>query len=374
MLLWLLVVLGILVVLLIAQLFYLAFVLRWEDEQTVALNYYGRPPSGRAQFKRSLRLHARLLSPALWLNSRVGRLDFSKSRIQYKGISAPAGSCSVLSFERAEQYEPRAEDLFVVTQMKCGTTWMQHLVYEVLMRGNGDLADKGTALYAISPWLEGRKSVPVEQAPLIGTERPSRIIKTHLPAQLCPSRPHARYVYVVRHPGSCFASCRDFVMTNVGALAPSLVAFEQWFCSNELMWWGTWSEHVKGWWNRAQHDQNVLFVSFEDMKRDLNSVIVRVAEFLGMASLDPAERDRIAQKCGFSYMQQNQGLFEMQPPHILQTNAALFVSGAAERHRDVPADLTRRILAWARQELAASPFPLERFYPDVAEAGARIVV
>jgi hypothetical protein len=361
-------VLGAIVVLYIAQTLHLAMVLRWEDERTVGLEYYGRPPAERARFKRTLKRHAVLLAPILWLNSRLVKLDFRRARIRHKGVSGPSGTCSADSFARAEAYTPRPEDVFVVTQMKCGTTWMQHVVYEVLNRGNGDLTATGTAMYAVSPWLEGRKSVPVERAPLIGAERPSRIIKTHLPTSLCPYSPEAKYIYVARHPVSCFASCIDFVATNVGRMAPAMLAYEEWFRSPELMWWGTWTDHVAGWWSLAQRSPNVLFVFFEDMKRDLAGTARRVAEFLGVAPLADAELARIIEKCGFRYMQEHQDNFEMHAPHILQTNAELFVSGTANRHEDVPEDARERTRAWAAAELAGSDFPLARAYPDVAAA------
>jgi hypothetical protein len=244
---------------------------------------------------------------------------------------------------------------------------MQHVVYQVLHRGAGTIVETGVEMYALAPWLEGRKSVPIEKAPLLGTERPSRIIKTHLPASLCPWSPEARYVYVARHPVSCFASCIDFVATNVGAMAPALPAYEAWFRSRDLMWWGTWTDHVKGWWERAR-SPNVLFLFFEDMKRDLPAVVRRVAEFLGVRPLSESELARVVEKCGFAYMQEHQDNFEMHPPHILQTNAELFVRGSADRHKDVPADARRRIRAWVAAELRGSGFPLTEKYPDVAAA------
>jgi hypothetical protein len=126
-----------LVVLFLIQGIHLSIVLKWEDEQTVGLNYYGLPPAGRDRFKRTLRWHAMLLHPILWLNRQSVKLDFRKARIQYKGVSAPTGSCSLESFAKAEAYQPRPEDIFVVTQMRCGTTWMQHIVFQILYRGNG---------------------------------------------------------------------------------------------------------------------------------------------------------------------------------------------------------------------------------------------
>ncbi len=345
---------------------YLAVVLKWEDEQPRGLGYYGRPPEGRARFKRALRLHALLLAPVLWLNAKLTRLDFRKARVVHQGTAFPTGSCTPESCERATSYAPRPEDVFVVTQMKCGTTWMQHVVYEVLHRGNGNLVASGTAMYAVAPWLEGQRSVPEDRAPLHGAERPSRIIKTHLPAHLCPRSPAARYIYVARHPVSCFASCVDFVATNVGVMAPDLAAHESWFRSPELMWWGTWPDHVKGWWDRSRQDPNVLLVRFEAMKRDLAAVVRQVAAFLAVAPLSDAETANVVEKCGFAYMQQHQDNFEMHPPHILQTNAALFVRGSADRHLDVPADARERIRAWAAAEMSQSTFPLAEAWPDVA--------
>jgi hypothetical protein len=363
---WILLALGVLVAAYVAGSVYLAAVLRWEDARTFSLGYYGLPPEGRERFKRLLRVHARLLAPLLWLNARLSKVDFRKVRVVHRGVSFPGGTCSEESLERALAYQPRPEDVFVVTQMKCGTTWMQHVVYEALLRGDGNLVQTGRTMYALSPWLEGRRSVPIDQAPLVGAERPSRIIKTHLPASLCPRSGGARYIYVARHPVSCFASCVDFVATNVGAMAPGMAAYEEWFRSADLMWWGTWTDHVKGWWGRAQAEPNVLFLFFEDMKRDLAAVSRRVAEFLGLRPLSGPELSRVVEKCSFNYMQQNQGNFEMHPPHILQTNAALFIRGSADRHRDVSEEVRARLRAWVAQELLGSSFPLERAYPDVA--------
>jgi hypothetical protein len=254
--------------------------------------------------------------------------------------------------------------VFVVTQMKCGTTWMQHVVYEVLHRGNGDLVDSGRTLYGVCPWIEGLKSVPIDQAPLLGAERPSRVIKTHMPVSLCPWSADARYIYVARHPVSCFASCVDFIATNAGRLAPEIAPVEAWFTS-DAMFWSAWPDHVTGWWERSRKESNVLFVSFEDMKRDLPATVRQVVGFLGVAPLSDAELARVVEKCGFAYMQRHQDSFEMNPPHLLQTDAELFVRGSADRHKDVPPETRQRISAWAAQRMAGGSFPIAEKYPDV---------
>ncbi len=361
-----------LVALFVAEVLYLSLVFAWEDRRTAGRAYYGLPLAERRRFKRALRRHGWLLFPVLRVMGRLSKLRFENARFVAGGVPGPKGTCSADSFRRGMDYRPRPQDVFVATQMKCGTTWMQYLVYEVLHRGAGDLVEKGQALYGVAPWLEARKSVSLDDAPLLGAERPSRLIKTHLPAAVCPYGGDAKYIYVVRHPVSCFASCVDFIAANVGAFAPPLDAIEAWFRSPDLMWWGTWPAHVAGWWEWSQHKPNVLFVAFEEMKRDLAGTAQRLADFLQVAPLSERERAEVVRKSGFAYMRQHDEAFEMHPPHILATDAELFVSGGVQRHEDVPAEVKQRIAEWVRAEMAGSAFPLARFYPDVAaaEAGA----
>jgi hypothetical protein len=56
----------------------------------------------------------------------------------------------------------------------------------------------------------------------------------------------------------------------------------------------------------------------------------------------------------------------MNPPHILQTDAELFVRGTADRHKDVPDEVRGRILAWAARELDGSTLLEQRPWPDLA--------
>ena len=362
---WILVLVGAVAAFLAVEMVYLSIVLVREDRQTIGLAYYGLPPDQRERFRQQLRRQATLLAPLLWLLGRVSKFQFAKTTFHEGGIAGPKGTCSAESFRRAATYQAGASDIFVPTQMKCGTTWMLHVVYQVLRRGGGNLVETGSTLHAVSPWVEGRKTVSMEEAPLVGDERPSRVIKTHLPASHCPYSPEARYIYVARHPLSCFASCADFIAENAGRFAPQPEAIERWFLSEELMWWGTWPTHVQGWWELSRRRENVLFVLFEDMKRDLTGVVQQVVRFLGVKPLSDAELAEVVRKCTFKYMQEHQEAFEMHPPHILAVDAELFVKGTADRYKDVPEATRRRILAWCADRMKGGDFPLERLYPDV---------
>ena len=81
-------------------------------------------------------------------------------------------------------YEPDSDDIFVASYPKCGTTWVQHIVYLLLNRGEPLPRDK--SLTEVFPHLEevGREFVA-------GMARP-RLIKTHLPLAMTPFSKHAR--------------------------------------------------------------------------------------------------------------------------------------------------------------------------------------
>jgi hypothetical protein len=355
---------GIAAVLVAADLIYAGWYFRWENLNTRGLAYYGRPLPERRAVKRRIRRLSAPIRPLVRLLAALGGRK-EMPAFEYKGVCGPTKISSAQVFAAAEAYRPRKEDVFVATQMRCGTTWMQQLVYETVCHGRGDLSDSGHGhLYAVSPWIDAIDGVPIEQAPVVG-ERPTRIIKTHLPAELCPYSTEAKYVYVTRHPVGCFASIVDYNRSLVGPLMPSVDVLADWFCSDR-MYWLPWPRHVAGWWDLAVSRPNVLFVHYEEMARDLGAVQRRLEAFLGV-SLTEDERDRVAGRCSFQYMKAHEELFEMAPPTMFSVTGGKFLaSGRASRDEDVTPAIRRRILEYCRLALGESGYPAGRFYEDLA--------
>lgn len=337
----------------VAGVVYLSLMSALAQRCTRGLNYFGLPPKGRACIRHWMRWSALLLQPWLRLLARLSRLEFERESFTYDGVAGPVGTCSWDSFHTASRYSPTRDDVFVVSQMRSGTTWMLNLVYQVVTRGKGDMVASGKTMYSISPWIESVIGVPIDEAPSVGESTPLRIIKTHLPVSLCPYSPEARYIYVVRHPASCFASCVDFLEGTLGPFTPDISDIEHWFLDEDLMWWGTWRMHVGGWWDASQEHSNVLFVKYEDMANDFGAVLDRIREFLDMPELRIGEAKAIEKACSFAVMQRHKEAFEMYPPHILATGAKFFVKGTTERHRDVPEEARERIKNWAESSVEA---------------------
>lgn len=343
----------------------LAAYLQWERTETGGMAYFGRPRAQRRALKERIARRSRAIVPIVEFIARLRRRSATMPAFRHAGVCGPPGVCSAATFASAAAYRPTAQDVFVATQMRCGTTWMQQLVHQIVTRGRGDLPG-GTPdhLYALSPWIEATLGIPLAKAPLAGYP-PTRIVKTHLPAALCPYAPEARYIYVARHPVSCFASIVDFNRMMLGPLLPPLERLADWYCSDR-MWWSSWPAHVAGWWAWAEERHNVLFVHYEEMKRDFASVRDRVARFLGHELTD-AEKQSIDRHCSFAYMQQNEECFEMAPPSMFSVAAGRFLARGTEQRNDaIDPQLRERILAYCAQQLAATSYPAARFYPALA--------
>ena len=357
---------SVLVLLFVASMLYLTWYLRWENEHTAGVAYYGKPLAERRALKRRIRRYSLPTLPLVRLLALANRHRVKMPTFEYEGVCGPPKVSSPETFARAKKYQPRPEDVFVVTQMRCGTTWMQQLVFETVMRGRGDLTDQGLGpMYAISPWIDAVNSVSLEDAPLVG-ERPARIIKSHLPTALCPYSAHAKYIYVTRHPVSCFASIVDYNRSLVGPLMPPVATLAEWFCSDR-MYWLPWPRHVEGWWQWARERDNVLFVHFEEMTKNFAGVRERVERFLGYVLTDD-ERRLVTRKCSFEYMKQHEELFEMAPPTMFSVAGGEYLkSGKEARHEDVTPEIRKQILGYCRTALRGAEYPAGRFYPDLAD-------
>ena len=180
--------------------------------------------------------------------------------------------------DKLKSFPVRSDDIWIVTFPKSGTTWTQQIIR--LARNAGK--DDGKKVSVSVPWLEAIDSYP--EADVESLPKP-RAFKSHssyenMPCGL-PSETPGRYIYVARNPKdvavSYFHAYKSFTWGEPNL--PWDEYFERFITGNVIF--GNYFDHVLSWWAR-RNDKNVLFLKYEDMKRDLFSAVTNIVEFVGL--------------------------------------------------------------------------------------------
>ena len=232
--------------------------------------------------------------------------------------------------DELKDFSLRPDDLFIVTYPKSGTTWLQQIVK--LIRNGGK--DDGTRCNVAVPWLEARgKHMDDPKYGKSADEMPSpRSFSGHTPYHMMPGGPPhtspAKYIYIARNP-------KD-VAVSFYYHAHAFQAFEysgpwdhffQLFMDGKVDS-GLWFDHVLEWWKHSD-DANVLFLRFEDMKKDLPGTVNTIADFMGY-NLNPEVIDSIAEQCTFRSMKANNASnFSWTPEHVRSSKETLFMRKGA---------------------------------------------
>lgn len=110
-------------------------------------------------------------------------------------------------------------------------------------------------------------------------------------------------IYVARNPKDLCVSYFHYCAL-VHGLVGSFDSFCNMFLDDKAPIGSMWT-HVLTFWRR-RHDPHVLFLKYEDMKRDLPATVRRCASFLGVdQQLDEAKLATLCEHLNFKKMQRN---------------------------------------------------------------------
>ena len=196
--------------------------------------------------------------------------------------------------------EIREDDVWLLTVPKAGTNWMQTLITCVLRDPDGVNIKTAWhhwyfleyALLSPPPKPEdiGKDNIQLEKpfsfVDCVKGNSP-RYMKTHIPLEFLPPKLQdtCKNVYVARNPQDvCVSSFHHKINAKHFNATNNFSEFFPDFVGDRTAFNPYWP-HVKEGWILKDHP-NVLFVFYEDMKRDLAGSIRKVADFFNKKLTD----------------------------------------------------------------------------------------
>lgn len=219
-----------------------------------------------------------------------------------------------LDSTRWDAIEPRDSDVVITTSYKSGTTWAQHIVGLLLLRG----LPNPPPTPMVSLWIDSRTQLPLEAlVSMLAAQTHRRFLKSHLAANGLPYRATTRYIVVGRDARDVFmslvnhyAAYTDFAMERFND-DPSLPPFPRFDGDVHKLWrdwisrgYFEWESDGYPWWGNLYHTasfwphrelENVLLVHYNDLKADLAGEVRRIAAFLDVPLADD-ELDRVVRE------------------------------------------------------------------------------
>ncbi|WCJ17769.1 Cytosolic sulfotransferase 12 [Euphorbia peplus] len=191
----------------------------------------------------------------------------------------------ILLFQK--KFIPQTTDIFLVTIPKSGTTWLKALAFAIQTRtkynNSGSNSDSKSPLLStmphyVIPFIESLYSLGKERDP----QNPflnSHVSFNSLPKSILNSG--SKLIYLCRDPKDVLVSHFHFTSKHDdGEVIPFEQVYEK-FC-NGVSPGGPFWDHVLGYWKASlEFPDRVLFLKYEELKRDTCFYVKQIADFIG---------------------------------------------------------------------------------------------
>nr|XP_056712625.1 amine sulfotransferase-like [Euleptes europaea] len=239
----------------------------------------------------------------------------------HKGFNFQPELVTAEYIDSLEDFEIRDSDVFLVTYPKSGTVWTQNILSLIYHEGHRD-GTEDTDIMDRVPWLEYN----IRSMDYISRPSP-RLFATHLPYYLVPKglrNKRAKVIYVARNPKDVLVSYYHFSSMAVKLeTAGNFADFMERFLAGEVLA-SSWLDHVEGWYNH-QGDFNILFLTYEEMKKDLRNSVLKICTFLGK-KLTEDELQAVVDKASFDKMRVDpRANYEHLPADLLDHDKGRFL-------------------------------------------------
>ncbi|KAM9341837.1 cytosolic sulfotransferase 3-like [Pholidichthys leucotaenia] len=213
------------------------------------------------------------------------------------------------NWDNVQNFQARPDDILIVTYPKAGTTWVSYILDLIYFEKTWKERQETIPIYNRVPFLEF--SIPgFDSGKDLADKLPTspRLIKTHFPVQFVPKsfwEQNCKMVYVGRNAKDNMVSYFHFNrMNKIQPEAGEWSDFLQRFIDGQMVF-GSWYDHVNGWWKKKETYSNIHYMFFEDMIENTGREIDKLCNFLGL-SPSAEEKARVTGGAQFDNMKKDQ--------------------------------------------------------------------
>lgn len=229
---------------------------------------------------------------------------------------------------RWRNFESRPNDIFVCTPAKCGTTWVQTIVANMIHPEGVPVP-----IFQLCPWIEANFLSEEIMHESLKAQTHRRMMKSHTAADGIPWFPESKYIFVARDGLDAFMSWANHVerMKHLDEINKRAAAagipqmpdlgdgihdfFKQWVADE-----GRFFQIIASYWVRKSQT-NLMMLHYNDLKKDLAGEVRRIAKFLDIELSDQHFAD-VVERSSFTYMREH--------PEMLGDNLDDFFEGGVK--------------------------------------------
>ncbi|XP_038725198.1 cytosolic sulfotransferase 5-like [Tripterygium wilfordii] len=206
-------------------------------------------------------------------------------------------------------FQAHEDDVIIASSMKTGTTWLKALIWCIMHckpqhddNNNDDDALVKNNPHLLMPVLELKFFGEYPKADISGMPSP-RLLQTHVPYMMLSDsvkESNCKIVYITRDPKDVFVSLWHFYNANHAKPEqgpdPLDEAFDK-YCKG-IHPIGPFHDHVLSYWKESlKRPGKILFLKYEELKRDPKGQLQKLASFLGRPIAEEDVIDNILWRC-----------------------------------------------------------------------------
>lgn len=219
------------------------------------------------------------------------------------------------SLEKVKDMELRPDDVILATYPKSGTMWLRGIISMVMQDGAPvpeNAREKGNTFPLIEVHRKGRPA----SVDIVANNPSPRLLATHLRSSFLEEQirsKHPRVIMLMRNPKDALTSYFHFYRAN-GSLGQFKGTFEEWWklVEEDRVCYGDIVDYCKDWWS-MRDEEGVLMLQFEELKRDHEGCVRKIAKHVGKDLSDDIIKT-IVHETTFDVMKKNPAFSNSKAP------------------------------------------------------------